>query len=155
MSEYTKVILEDPITLEEIYNFFKAKIDPMSKLRIEDPVKFPVDDPSSTKNMYLSGYIYYESTSVYLGTAIHSDFPDLKLSTDSIEMLFDCTERSVNIAKLIANQFGGYVKENEDEDTKFYHMPKNPDKDIPKIFKLTYDELCEKLGGIVIITDRN
>jgi hypothetical protein len=127
MATNTMILVKGPITIEEIYNFFKEKIDPSAELRYEIYLERTGNNKSSVSNKKIeSGYIYYNKNEIsYLSTASHIDFTDLPM--DSIQILFSCTDENVVLAICIAKQFGGYVKENTDSKTKMHYISKEKD----------------------------
>ena len=57
---------------------------------------------------------------------------------------------SVDIIFNIVKQYGGFLEKSDVEEEGYIEIKKDSE-DIPELIVLTYEELCQKLGGIVKI----
>ena len=62
---------------------------------------------------------------------------------------------SVEIIKDIVTHFGGgWIDEDDCDSEDYYPIESNPDGSIKPVIKVTMQDIYDKFGGIVVITDK-
>lgn len=64
-----------------------------------------------------------------------------------------CDDDAIEIIKMIVSHFGGWIDENDCDNEEYYPINKNPDGSVMPIIRVTMQDIYDKFGGTVIITD--
>jgi hypothetical protein len=176
MSVDTKGRLKGFITHEEVLNFIKHKYDKnaVSYVKLDnygsDKDKEWIQERYDDSGNWLtwSGFINLkdgeENRNLFYCYTNHNSYENLdfyseyglddmvKAQTTYISLGYH--GNSVNIIKSIVTEFGGWIDESDCDDEEYYPIVKNPDGTIKPVFKVTMNDIYEKFGGVVIITDK-
>ena len=134
-------IYDEEVSIENIFNIINTKYNAYGD------IKFIKEDKSEL------GYIY---SSVYFNdgkddrklTIMH--FDKTENEAKHIWLSLGCFGNSVDIIFNIVKQYGGFLEKSDAEEEGYIEIKKDSE-DIPELIVLTYEELCQKLGGIVKI----
>ena len=134
-------IYDEEVSIENIFNIINTKYNAYGD------IKFIKEDKNEL------GYIY---SSVYFNdgkddrklTIMH--FDKTENEAKHIWLSLGCFGNSVDIIFNIVKQYGGFLEKSDVEEEGYIEIKKDSE-DIPELIVLTYEELCQKLGGIVKI----
>ena len=134
-------IYDEDVSIENIFNIINTKYNAYGD------IKFIKEDKNEL------GYIY---SSVYFNdgkddrklTIMH--FDKTENEAKHIWLSLGCFGNSVDIIFNIVKQYGGFLEKSDVEEEGYIEIKKDSE-DIPELIVLTYEELCQKLGGIVKI----
>ena len=145
MSVDTYGITENLVSVEEIFNFIRSKFD-----------------VTATMHLYLKEYLQQtglinfkymdKNKSMFVIAGNINEHKDIITGERYTWLDLGKEEYSVEIMKAIINQFGGWVDEVDCDEEDYYHIPANPDKEVPPIIRVTMQDIYDKFGGIVVIT---
>lgn len=176
----TKGKIKGFIRYEEIINFIRQKYDKNVTNDIKKTVYRPISEiewkyrvnehSEDNENEYsISGRIdfnyhgeqrsmfyAYDNVNSYENLDYYSELglKDMVLA-ETTYISFGCWGSSVEIAKEIVSHFGGgWIDENDCDDKPYYPIETNPDGSIKPVQYVTMEEIYEKFGSVVIITEK-
>jgi len=174
MGVETKGLLKGKVDHEEVLNFIQQKYDINAKSHVEltnygldsecDWIKEKYDNTG--KRLIWSGFIWfydgekrrslfycYANCNAYCNLEYYAEIglADM-VKSETTYLSIDCYGLSKEIMKEIVTHFGGWIDENSYDDESYYPVVKNTDGTIKPVIRVTMEEICEKFGGVVIIT---
>jgi len=164
---------------EEILNFIRQKYDKNVSCNIERNSHKSLSDitwdyklnehsDSNTEWYCISGFIYFnykgEARSLFymydniyhLESNEYYEEHDLSelINAETTYLSLGCWGASVDIIKEIIENFGGgWLDENDCDDTPYYKVAYNKDETISPVVYVTMSEIREKFGENVVIVD--
>jgi hypothetical protein len=156
MSVDTHGMINRKIDVEEVYNFIINTFDKNAKL----------DKKIDSYDNKPKGYILFndgkDDRQMFFcngqdKTKYDREYPNLSFNDEDLSYLWldlKLYGNSVEDMKIIINHFGGYVDENDCDDNDWYYLGANPEGTIPPVIHVTMQQIYDKFGGVVIITDR-
>lgn len=162
MSVSTTVRLNGYVTKEEILNFIKQKVNENVTSRVTRETN------ESLGTFYESGYIFFANKDksplalfyFYQSENIKENYDywvkkGLKnmVETHTTELIMSYSEDSIKIIRMIAEEFGGWIDEDDSDDRYFEPIIKNSDGSIIPVIHVTMKDIYEKFGAVVIIDD--
>ncbi len=179
MSVNTRGKIKGFIRYEEVFNFIRQKYDKNAvsdiKKTIYNPIseidwKYKINEHSEdNENWYsVSGRIdfdyhgeerslfyMYDNINSYENSDFYSErgLKDMVLA-ETTYISLGYWGSSVEIVKEIVAHFGdGWIDENDRDDKPYYPVKTNPDGSIKPVQYVTMDEIYEKFGSVVVITE--
>ena len=159
MGAATKGLLLGRIKSENILNFIKQRYDREAKIKHANERHATFDNkPYDT----FSCQIYFTSNKenriiqVYFDSDQHdiNYYKNIDHKNKYTKISMGLCEYSINIVRSIVAEFGGYIDESDSDDKGYDPIVKNPDGTIKPVFRVTMNDIYEKFGGVVIITDK-
>lgn len=163
---------------EEIFNFIKQKYDKNAKdcvtLNVNRPLnkcnwEYTINEHSEdNENWYdISGFIYFDNNGEQrmlfynysnINCLENIDYyaewhlEDM-VRSETTHISLGYHGNSVNIIKeIIAHFGGGWIDENDCDDIPYYPVEVNKDGSIKPVVYVTMEDIYDKFGGIVVIT---
>lgn len=159
MGVTTKGLLIGHIKNESILNFIRQRYD--GEARIEhDNERHAIFDNIPTDRYSAQIYFTIDKENRVLQVYFDSDQNDVNYyrnidhKNKYTQILLDYCEDNVTIMRSLVTEFGGYIYENSSKDINYEPIIKDPDGTIKPVFRVTMNDIHEKFGGVVIITDR-
>jgi hypothetical protein len=173
MSVDTKGRLLGKISHEWVLNFIKQKYDKNAEsfVKLEDYgsdkerewIKERYDN--SGKWLIWSGFINFndgkDDRGLFYRYTNHNSYESLEyyskrgledmVKAETTYISLGCSGNSVDIIKALVTEFGGWIDENDCDDSEYYPIVKNIDGTIKPVFHVTMNDIYEKFGGVVII----
>lgn len=166
--------LKGRVLAEDILNYIQQKYDPKATMEISksnygtnerDYIKQRYDNSGCTLGW--SGFIdffdgkdnrqlfySYDNTNSYENLDYYANYNlDGMVKSETTYISLGYWNNSVEIIKAIVTEFGGWIDENDCDNEPYYPIIKNPDGTIKPVIRVTMQDIYEKFGGTVIITD--
>ena len=165
--------LKGKILAEEVLNFIKQKYDSNAKSHItlydssieQNRIKKMYDN--SNKYKVWNGFISFndgqDDRSLFYSYSNVNTYGDLEyysslglsemVTSETTYISLGYNEKAIEIIKAIVTEFGGWIDENDCDDEPYYPIIKNPDGTIKPVIRVTMQDIYEKFGGTVVITD--
>lgn len=180
MGAATKGEIKGFVRHEEIINFIRQKYDKNATNDIKKTIYHPVSEidwkykinehSEDNENWYcISGRIDFdyhgEQRSVFYAYNNINSYENLDyyskhglkdmVLAETTYISFGYWGSSVEIAKeIIAHFGGGWIDENDCDDKLFYPIETNPDGSIKPVQYVTMEDIYEKFGSVVVITEK-
>ncbi len=178
MSTDTKGRIKGYIRHEEIFNFIRQKYDKMSRNHVEKYIYKPIKEinwaykinkhSEDNENWYSiygridfnyhgeerSLFYSYDNLNHFENVGYYSanGLKDMVLA-ETTYISLGCWGSSVEIVKEIVSHFGGgWIDENDCDDKEYYPIELNADGNIKPVQYVTMNEIYEKFGSVVVIT---
>lgn len=154
----TKGLLLGKVEKENVLNFIKHKFDNAAKLEHYSKSNYKVEGKEVTTE-YCNIIFKYNEENRNLSWYFNTSQYDIKHSEEVdqnniyTQISLGCWGDSINIMRTIVTEYSGYIDECDSDDKRYEPIIKNSDGTVKPVFYVTMNDVYEKFGGVVIITD--